>query len=108
MFSSADCIDDQKRPISGLFGIGRPACALSIVAWMFGLAFNSANSTLLAGVPSGTSALMVFRPLSCSIWFSRNSVARSLFGLAFEIIAPSTPTNGVAVLPATVGIVATP
>ena len=35
IFSSADFIDDQKRPISGLFGIGRPACALSMEAWMF-------------------------------------------------------------------------
>src|SRR6185369_4211776 len=108
MFFSADSIDDQKRPISGLLGIGAPSCALAIVAWMFGLLLSSANSALLAGVPSGTSSLIVFRPFGASMKFSMNSTATSRFGEALEVIAPSTPTNGAAFLPFTDGILATP
>src|SRR5207237_8418215 len=39
---SADTIADQKRPISGLFGIGAPSCAEAIVAWIFGSFLSSA------------------------------------------------------------------
>ncbi|KQV98438.1 hypothetical protein ASE08_29585 [Rhizobacter sp. Root16D2] len=63
---------------------------------------------MLAGVPSGTSSLIVFRPFGASMKFSMNSTATSRFGEAFEIIAPSTPTNGAAFLPLTLGIFATP
>ena len=34
MLPSAETIDDQKRPISGLFGIGAPSWAEAIVAWL--------------------------------------------------------------------------
>ena len=108
MFCRADCIDDQKRPISGLLGIGAPSWALAIVATMFGSDLSSVNSAFDAGVPSGTSSLMVFRPATVSMWFSMNSTATSRFGEALEIIAPSTPTKGDAFLPPTDGILATP
>src|SRR5262249_51325527 len=78
MFSSADAIDDQNLPIAGMFGIGSPRLAFSMVALMFALSASSLKNALLAGVPSGTSALMVFRPSSFSTPPSRNSLATSL------------------------------
>src|SRR5512139_1171529 len=108
MFSSAEAIDDQKRPISGMLGIGSPRRAFSIVALMLGLLDSSAKKALLAGVPSGTSALTIFRPSGRIRWFSMNSLATSLLLLGAAIMQPSTPTKGFDGLPATSGIGATP
>ncbi len=108
MFSSAEAIDDQNLPISGMLGMGSPRRAFSIVALMFSLLESSAKKALLAGVPSGTSALMVLRPSSFMTWFSRNSLATSFCWLGAEIMQPSTPTKGLAGLPLTSGIGATP
>src|SRR5262249_26219822 len=72
MFSSAEAIDDQNLPIAGIFGIGSPRLAFSIVALMFAFSASSLKKALFAGVPSGTSALMVFRPSSLSTLPSRN------------------------------------
>src|SRR5262245_28642257 len=108
MFSSAEAIDDQKRPIAGMLGIGSPRLAFSIVALMFGFSASSLKNALFAGVPSGTSALTVFRPSTLSRLPSRNSLATSLLLLGAAIMQPSTPTNGLDGLPATSGIGATP
>src|SRR5882724_7858631 len=108
MFSSAEAIDDQNLPISGILGIGSPRCAFSIVALMFAFSDSSLKKALLAGVPSGTSALIVLRPSTFIMWPSMNSLATSFCLLGAAIMQPSTPTKGLAGLPATSGIGATP
>ena len=108
MASSAASIAGNTRPISGMLGIGEPACALAMVAAMFGSFDSSRKYALLAGVPSGTSAETVFRLSTLSRWFSMNSRAMSFCLEGAVIMQPSTPTKGLAGLPPTDGIAATP
>src|SRR5664279_5033224 len=91
MLFRADTMAAQKRPICGLLGMTTPSLAEAMETWMKGSVFILAKAALLAGVPMGTSALMVSRPFRLSMLFSMNSRAMSTLPAllaALVIMAP--------------------
>src|SRR6476660_7944573 len=104
VISNAAFIELQNVPIWGILGITIPLRIFSYVPLISGfLALISSARDRSAGTPRGITALTAFKPSTVQTYFSRNSFAKSAFGLERLISAVMTPTNGLPGLPPTPG-----